>query len=407
MPLRPPAGFISAFYDPLKVADAPTIGTGTAGDAQASVTFTAPSNVGGSAITAYYAVSDPGQFTGNAASSPVTVTGLSNGTAYTFRVWALNSYGPSPYSAATGSVTPAEVRGLFGGGGGGGGSYGNVIDYIAISTTGNATDFGDLTVGRNSSASCASSSRGVWLGGSSSSGRVNVIDYVTIDSTGNATDFGDLAVATYVLSACSSNTRGVTGGGYTTTFISQMVYITIASTGNSTNFGNMTAATSQYGACSSNTRGIFGGGYVSGFNVTNTIEYITIATTGNATDFGDLTVSRGDLAACSSSTRGLFGGGTNVDTTRVNIIDYITIASTGNAIDFGDLAVAPLNPSLLSSCSSSLRGIFAGGQADGTTGSNTIQYVTIATTGNSSDFGDLTIGRDGLSACSNAHGGLS
>lgn len=109
MPLRPPAGFISAFYDPLKVPNAPTIGTATGGNTQASVTFTAPTNVGGSAISAYYAVSNPGQITGTAASSPITVTGLTNGTAYTFTVWALNTYGPSPYSAASGSVTPNLV----------------------------------------------------------------------------------------------------------------------------------------------------------------------------------------------------------------------------------------------------------------------------------------------------------
>jgi hypothetical protein len=107
MPLRPPAGFVSSFYDPLKNPNAPTIGTATAGNAQASVTFTAPSNVGGSAITNYYAVSNPGQITASSVTSPVTVTGLTNGTSYTFTVWALNSFGPSAYSAASGSVTPS------------------------------------------------------------------------------------------------------------------------------------------------------------------------------------------------------------------------------------------------------------------------------------------------------------
>jgi len=107
MPLRPPAGFVSSFYDPLKNPNAPTVGTASAGDAQASVTFTAPSNVGGSAITNYYAVSNPGQITASSVTSPVTVTGLTNGTSYTFTVWALNSFGPSAYSAASGSVTPS------------------------------------------------------------------------------------------------------------------------------------------------------------------------------------------------------------------------------------------------------------------------------------------------------------
>jgi hypothetical protein len=146
MPLRPPAGFISANYDPLKVSNAPTIGTATAGapdSGSVSVAFTAPSNVGGSAISAYYAVSNPGQITASAASSPVTVTGLTNGTSYTFTVWALNTYGPSPYSAASGSVTPVGSRGVFGGNANVGG---NVIQYITIATTGNALDFGDLSL---------------------------------------------------------------------------------------------------------------------------------------------------------------------------------------------------------------------------------------------------------------------
>ena len=91
MPLRPPAGFISAFYDPLNNPNAPTIGTATAGDESASVAFTAPANVGGSAISSYSALSTPGGVVASAASSPISVTGLSNGTAYTFAVWATNT----------------------------------------------------------------------------------------------------------------------------------------------------------------------------------------------------------------------------------------------------------------------------------------------------------------------------
>lgn len=117
MSMRNPAGFISAFYDPLKTPDAPTIGTATGGNALASVVFTAPSNVGGSAITAYSVVSTPGGFVGTGASSPVTVSGLTNGTAYTFKVFATNSYGPSVVSAASNSVSPVQAIGdAFGGG---------------------------------------------------------------------------------------------------------------------------------------------------------------------------------------------------------------------------------------------------------------------------------------------------
>jgi len=85
---------------------APTIGTATAGDASASVTFTAPTNNGGSAITSYTVTSSPGSLTGTGASSPVTVSGLTNGTAYTFTVTATNATGTGPASAASNSVTP-------------------------------------------------------------------------------------------------------------------------------------------------------------------------------------------------------------------------------------------------------------------------------------------------------------
>jgi uncharacterized repeat protein (TIGR01451 family) len=90
---------------------APTIGTATAGNAQASVTFTAPASNGGSAITGYTATSSPGGLTASGAASPLVVTGLTNGTAYTFTVRATNVNGQGPASAASNSVTPATVPG--------------------------------------------------------------------------------------------------------------------------------------------------------------------------------------------------------------------------------------------------------------------------------------------------------
>jgi len=86
---------------------APTIGAATGGNAQASVAFTAPASNGGSTITSYTATSSPGGLTASGASSPLTVTGLTNGTAYTFTVRATNTQGSGPASAASNSVTPA------------------------------------------------------------------------------------------------------------------------------------------------------------------------------------------------------------------------------------------------------------------------------------------------------------
>lgn len=94
------------------VPGAPTIGTATAGNAQASVSFTAPASSGGSSITQYTATSSPGGFTGTGASTPITVTGLTNGTAYTFTVTATTSAGTGSASAPSNAVTPKSTQSI-------------------------------------------------------------------------------------------------------------------------------------------------------------------------------------------------------------------------------------------------------------------------------------------------------
>jgi large repetitive protein len=92
------------------VPGAPTAASATAGDTQAAVSFTAPTFTGGAAITSYTATSSPGGFTGTAAGSPITVTGLTNGVAYSFTVTATNSAGTGSASAASNTVTPAATQ---------------------------------------------------------------------------------------------------------------------------------------------------------------------------------------------------------------------------------------------------------------------------------------------------------
>ncbi|THT99042.1 hypothetical protein E9531_12990 [Lampropedia puyangensis] len=90
---------------------APTIGTAIAGNRQADVTFTAPASNGGVNITGYTVTSNPGGFTGTGASSPITVTGLINGTEYTFTVTAINEASlTGSASAASNAITPASPQ---------------------------------------------------------------------------------------------------------------------------------------------------------------------------------------------------------------------------------------------------------------------------------------------------------
>ena len=122
-------------------------------------------------------------------------------------------------------------------------------------------------------------------------------------------------------------------------------------------------------------RGLFGGGKDPSGR-TNCIDYINISSDGNGLDFGDLILGRDQLASCSSSTRGLWAGGDP----GTNVINFVTIASTGDAVDFGDLLVAEQS---FGGAANHTRGLFFGG------GVKTIQYVTIASTGDAIDFGDL------------------
>lgn len=99
------ASSASASMTATTVPQAPVIGTATRGTTSATVAYTAGAT-GGSAVSTFTATSSPSSITGTGA-SPITVSGLSNGTAYTFTVTATNANGTSTASSASNSVTPA------------------------------------------------------------------------------------------------------------------------------------------------------------------------------------------------------------------------------------------------------------------------------------------------------------
>ena len=284
------------------------------------------------------------------------------------------------------------ARGLFTGGYASGASspkVTNTIDYVTISTAGNATDFGDLTAADQDIVPCGSSrTRGVFRDGNSAP-----MTYVTFASTGNSVSFGNSGLTANRANGLSNETRGIHGGGNDSNR-NQMEYITIASEGNAVDFGNLATGAHSPGTGASPTRGIFAGCATHPTNSGNAIEYVTISTLGNAQDFGDLTVGGGTYQSNSSS-----------NSTRMFVlddfaIDKIQIATLGNATDFGDTS-SSTSPG--GGCSSSTRALFAGGNDPAVI----IEYIQIATEGNAVNFGNLTYieNRHGCGT-SNAHGGL-
>ena len=304
----------------------------------------------------------------------------------------------------TGSNTGLGVRALLAGGDTP--SYLSHIDFITMSTMGDAADFGNLSTARAGSACISSRTTIAWCGGYAP-GISNSIDTTIFSSTGNATDTADLTTSRQgAAKGPGNNIRGLIAGGSTPSRVNVIDYYTFVVAANAVDFGDLSDICSSGSGCSSSTRTVFNFGYVAPARV-NTIEFVTTSTTGNATDFGDLTDVRNGTGALSNSTRGVFGGGENPN--KTNIIDFVTIASTGNAIDFGDMNYVRANASG-DGASSATRGIFSGGGSPASGNDNNrmkrIDKIEIATTGNAIDFGDMTDHTSNHGVGSNGHGGL-
>mgnify|MGYP001221017259 CR=1 FL=1 len=320
------------------------------------------------------------------------------------------NFATSTYMVPPGGNSRERNRGrglIMGGATGSPSTNTDIIKYFDVASQGITETFGNLTDpdgnGRRSLASVSSSTRACTGGGYSHGGSPgtvkNIIDFVTIANTGNATDFGDMQNTAYGYGAASNQTRGLFAGGYqpnNSAVVNTIDLITIATTGNASNFGDLTVIRRALGGLESTTRGVFFGGTFPA--VHDEIDFVTFSTTGDATDFGDLTDERDNIKGSSSSTRGVMAGGR--DPSNTNIIDFITIASAGNALDFGDLISAKF---YFGATSNKTRAVWAGDNSL----TNAMEFVTIATTGNAVDFGDQNGTAQQYNGCaSDSHGGL-
>ena len=151
-------------------------------------------------------------------------------------------------------------------------------------------------------------------------------------------------------------------------------------------------------------RGVYGGGGISSPTNPANISFIDVQSQGNTTTFGSLTSeNRAWTHGFGSSTRAIWSGGGNTGGgTLTNTIDFVTIATTSNATDFGDATVAT---TWRGSFSNDTRGISGGGYLS-PANINTIDFVTISNLGNATDFGDLTQVRRGAGAMASSTRGV-
>lgn len=270
--------------------------------------------------------------------------------------------------------------------------YTNDIDYITITSLGNASNFGDMSMEVSNPAGCSNglNERGVQMGGMNASATYqDTIQYINIMVENDSEDFGNLSFRRASAEGASNgiNNRGIVGGGYYTIVRDDIDYFTINSLGNSAAFGDLTTARNALSACDNGTndRAIFGGG-----SEKNIIDYITMSSLSNAYDFGDLLINTYNTAACSNKTlnRGIFAGTYNA--TETLNITYVAINSLADAVTFGNLGPSAYRYGQRGlSNGVGNRGVFAGGHGGGYR--NNIEYINISSLGDSEDFGDLTL----------------
>ena len=192
--------------------------------------------------------------------------------------------------------------------------------------------------------------------------------------------------------------RGVQCGGTNSGTLQGLTgceYVDIATTGNSSDFGDLARELMSPAASASSVRGVLAGGsYGLEPNSTDTseIEYITISSQGGASFFGDLQEGNKRIGAGGGDNiRMVIAGGYQESPEIISKkMEYVTIATTGDASEFGDLHRRLGTHSPAGSSNSPTRCFFYGGTNPVT---NVIDYITTQTKGNSEHFGDLTIRR--------------
>lgn len=294
---------------------APTSVSATAGNASASVAFTPA----GQTASLFTVTSSPGSFTATRSSSPITVSGLTNGTAYTFTVTASNPLGTSAASSASSAVTPVDPSAGFMVGGNLGypnySSYANKLLFSSesISQVNNVLDEGRGIV----SGMANSGTAGYSMGGMNAAGtHTNSIRKLVFSDESSSTLSATYVAAVYgAVGFANSGTAGYFTGGRDNqspqTLRNEFTKITF-----STDAGSTLSATASVpsvyasGFANSGTAGYYSGGQIAGFSYTTRIEKLTFSGETRSTLGATLSSSRANsMGFANSGTAGYWAGG--------------------------------------------------------------------------------------------------
>ena len=262
-----------------------------------------------------------------------------------------------------------------------------------VTSTSSASSYGYMTASRHAFSAISDGSYIWYFGGRTSLNvSLNIIEKKVFASSGNSSDVGDMSRRLYNTAAVSNGTRGVVGHGYAdqwgSPYQDAMNYLTFASDTSMTSFGTLRDPLVNSLAEGSATKGVFAGGRNSNGADRYYVDYITISSTGNYTSFGAFTGYNGATwgAAVGSDTRmWLCGGWGGSLGANMNQMHYITIASTGNTTDAGNLHYFNYR---MNGCSDGTKAEIAHGIAQESLGHSTYNvsttsYWTISSTSNS------------------------
>ena len=265
--------------------------------------------------------------------------------------------------------------GVNGGGASGGGPAAGTsddIEYFNIGTTGNTLDWGGELLNSNlfNMGAGGDGHKGILSVGGGSTTDMEMISFTT---KGSVIDYGELSSTVNNGQGCSNGHRGMWYDGNAGPK-ANIYYVDFGSRGTAADFGGDRAA-GYGGACASNgVRAVWQGGHPASNDV---IDYVNMGVSGaNSTDFGECVVDEHYKTGTSNGHRGVYMAGGADDS-----MEYVTIGTTGVGIDFGDLHAQCVMPSVVSDGS---RGVCINGF--GTESPMKMDYINLGGPGGKTAF---------------------